>query len=306
MLRASATGFSKPTFNLLNYSKGYFRNDLIPNASDGYTLSQLGTNSTGGIVVDTGYIKYTVNGFGQGALGNTTLGVGIMFDTTGTGNYGVDDMFRPGTPWEAYALFINDSYYLGGSDGENYPSGTHYFTQTTKIWNLSANNVNHIVCLKGSESTGFVVLQYMTVKNELAIRIRLSYTNTTGSAVTVKASREVDPDTEANSTGSYATNNYRGYGSLSSTSFVYGQGTTVGKILALYALPTSYTRNTSVYSGWPLYNFTDFLSGRDNGNGDHGIAVAWDAGSVAAGATVHFDCAYICGLDIAKLAKTIG
>jgi hypothetical protein len=302
----SSAFHARPVATSLKYGSALFRGDLVPNANDSYTLSQLGASGSGKVVVDTGAIKYSVNGFGQGALGDGSTGPGIMFDVTGTSTYGVDDMFTPGTPWEGYAVLVNDSYYLGGSDTSNYPDGTQYFTQTTNIWNLSSGTTKHIVCLKGSAATGYLVIQHMSIAKETAVRIRLSYTNTTGSAVTVKGSREVDPDVEANSTSVYATNNYRGSSPLSADNFVYGQGQSTGKLLGIYCMPTTYTHTTSVNSTWPAYDFPLMLGGNNSGNGDYGIAAAWNAGTVAAGATVNFDCAYVCALNVAGAIKMIG
>jgi hypothetical protein len=286
-----------------------FRTDLIPNSGDGYTLSQLGSGTSGGVTIDTGFIKYVVNGSNQGALGNGATGPGIQFDVTGSGSYGSDDMFTPGTPWEAFVFYINDSYYLGGSNSPDYPQGTQYFTNhTTTKWDLSRNNVKHVVCLKGAAAQGYIVLQYMTVGRELAIRMRMSYTNTTGSAVTVKAGRVVDPDVEYASAGTYNTINNRGFGTLSAKTFVSGVGASTGKILALYAMPGSLTQNTSVYSGWPSagYDLATLLSDNDADNGDRAIGVAWDAGTVASGATVVFNCAYLCGTSLSTIQRSMG
>ena len=68
--RSYSSGFhTRPIASSLKYGSALFRGDLIPKASDSYTLSQLGSGSTGNVLVDTGGIKYTVNGYGQGALG---------------------------------------------------------------------------------------------------------------------------------------------------------------------------------------------------------------------------------------------
>lgn len=296
----------RPLSSSMVHGSGLFRSDLIPSSGDSYTLSQLGSGTTGaGITVDTGYMKYVINGgLNQGAIGSGDVGTGIQFDETGTGTYGSVDVITPGTEWESFAFYIDNSYYLGGSNSANYPGTTHYFnTQTTTIWNLSTGNKKHVVCLKGAADKGYVVIQYITVGKELAIRMRMSYTNTTGSSVTVKAARLADPDQDS---GGPDTNNTRGYDTLPVGRFVSSTGATNSKIFAVYIPPTGTVTNSTVFSSWPGYDISTMLSDSDSSNGDHAIGVAWDGGTVAAGATVNFNCAYLCGSSLAAMKKSMG
>jgi hypothetical protein len=276
----------------------------IPNASDSYTLSQeLSTPNNTMATISNGYIRYTVNGNNrpQGQIGNASTGPGIQFDSTGTGNYGTDDYIRPGTPHEAYGFYVNNTTWIGG---DNSGSGS-YLAGSTTMWNKSTASLNHVICMRGNQANGFVVTQYQTYPNEALIRMKMSYTNTTGSAVTLKAYRGCDPDVGAIQYGIYNTTNYRGYSSVPATDIVVAEESQTGKPIALYVPGNGYAHNTAVISAWPSQAVDTMLSGTNNGNGDYAIYAAWDFGTVAAGATVAVCCYYILGTNIGDVVTSI-
>jgi hypothetical protein len=133
--------------------------------------------------------------------------------------------------------------------------------------------------------------------------MRMSYTNTTGSAVTVKAARLADPDQDS---GGSDTNNSRGYNTLPANRFVSSTGASNSKVFAVYIPPTGTTTNSTVFTTWPAYDISTMLSDNDDGNGDYAIGVAWDGGTVAAGATVNFNCAYLCGSNLGRIQGSMG
>jgi len=305
---------------------------LIPVSSDGYTLSQLGSPDSPGTAytIENGYIKYVVNGAGYGALGNsgndsvsgnTNPTAGLQLDPYGRGNYGVDDFIDPGNPVEYYQFEINSgAIQLIGNNSTDF--GNIVNDTTINTWQPAANRV---VVQTGSEAEGFAVIQYLTMPNEPVIRIKMSYTNTTGSAVTLRAARGTDPDQDSFSHGSSQTDNLRGLGSISGTDISYALGPLSGKAIAIYCPGDGYTHNTAIIGtgigtgggegGLFTYNINQILNNVDSAgdpvpdnipDSDIGMACAWDVGTVNAGATVDLYCYYVLGNHIENIASKLG
>ena len=276
-----------------NPDTGFYFPQPIPVAADGYALSQLGAAGSGSYVVANRWIQYTVNGVGEGALGNGSTGPGLKFAPAGDFSYGVDDYITPGSPWEAYSFEINGgAWSVGGSNIGG-------FGGTTNIWDVSATGKRHFVIKRGSAGTGFVVVEYLSYNDDPMIRMRMSYTNTTGSAVTVRAMRGIDPDPDVFAFEEYDSDNSRGFpGRVSATDLVTGLGVNSGKPVSLYIPGSGYTHNTAILASWPTYNITAMLSGQNDGYGDYAITGAWNIGTVAAGATVKVHCFWICGNNL--------
>lgn len=279
----------------------------IPSSGDSYTLSELGTAANTMATISNGFIQYTVNGGpAKGQIGNGTTSPGIKFDPNGGGNYGNDDYVSPGTPYEAYGFQVNSgsgNVWIGGVNSDH---NTDFLPGNTTMWDLSSGSTKHIVCMRGNEANGFVVTQYMTKDVEPVIRIKMSYTNTTGNSATVKCFRGCDPDVGAIQYNVYNTLNYRGYGSISSSDIVVAQETNTNKPFALYANGNGYTHTTAILSSWPTLNISAMLAGTDDGNGDHAMFMAWDFGSILNGSTVNVCCYYIIGSNIDRVIGTIG
>ena len=274
----------------------------IPTSSDNYTLAQLGTPNNTMAIIDNGYIKYSVNGGpAKGQIGNGSTTPGIMFDSTGTGNYGVDDYIRPGTPYETYGFYVNNTTWIGGDN-----SNSHTWTSNaTLMWNKSTTGLGHVICLRGTTANGYVVTQYQTYAGEAIIRIKMSYTNTTGSAVTLKGYRGCDPDVGYYLYSTYSTTNYRGYSTIAATDIVVAEEPNTNKPIALYIPGNGYTHNTSILASWPSQDVSTMLTGFTSGNGDYAMFGAWDFGTVAAGATVYVCCYYVLGTNISGVLNTI-
>ena len=162
-----------------------------------------------------------------------------------------------------------------------------------------------VICRRGNTTDGYVVVQYQTYTGESLIRMKMSYTNTTGSSVTLKAYRGCDPDVGAIQYGAYNTHNYRGYGSVPATDIVVAEETNTNKPIALYAPGNGYTHNTSILSNWPSQAIDTMLSGITQGDGDNSMFIAWNFGTVSAGATVYVCCYYVLGTNIGSVVNTI-
>lgn len=270
--------------------------------TDGY-ITELGNDTwtNDQYIVDNGYIKYMINGVGQGALGDGgTTGsgnLGIKYDPTGQGNYGVDDYLTPGIPWEAFAM-SGDGVQIGGS---NTSHGS--FPANAKVWQVSTDN-NHYVVLVGNATDGWGIVQYMTYPGESVIRMKLSYV-ATADRTSVKIMRGTDPDVDVLAHGTYVTTNTKGFGSIPSSDIVYAIGNYSGKPLSLYIPGNNYTHNTAISSSWPTYDYDMILSGRNNGTGDYAILAAWDLGSMLTGQQAGVCAYYICGTSVQETVEKI-
>ena len=284
--------------NCLN--KGYKFPLLIPKASDGYTLSQLGTAQLGAYpwTIDTGYIKYLINGqgrgvFGKGVLGDTSPSLYmLLYDPTGAGNYTYnlhDDCFQPGTPHEMGAVFVDNVFALGG--GNEAPDKVGTANGTVRSWQMSDGR---IVVLMGNTAYGHAVFQYYSCPGTSIVRMHMSYTNTTSASHTVKMQRGGDPDF-----GQFPTTNGRGIAPASPTNVVYSVDPVQNRTLAIYSSGNGYTMNSSIEDNWPLYNPGEVLQGTaPTTSGDYSIYNAWDLGTVAPGQTVFVTCFYIVGVGL--------
>lgn len=259
-----------------------------------------GTPTNSKYTVSNSYIRYTINGYGEGALGDGFTGLGLQYDPSGTGSFGTDDYIRPGTPWEAYGVQAGTAI-IGGSNSAYTPD----FPNDALVWKFGGTS-NHHVVLRGSEATGYVIVQYMTFPGEPIIRIKMTYQNTTGSAKNVKMMRGVDPDIDSLVYYTPNTNNRRGYGAIPATDLVYSMGTYSGKPLSLYLPGNGYTHNTAVIRSWPTFDFDSILAGVDNGDGDSSILGAWNIGSVPNGQSASVCCYYICSNNVAGIVSAIG
>jgi flagellin-like hook-associated protein FlgL len=266
----------------------------IPSASDNYSLSQLGASSNNSYVVDTGFVKFTVNGMGSGALGNGGSGPGLMFDPSGNSNFGVEDYISPGTPFEGYSVVAGANTIKGSNEAS-------ITSPATKIWRVDPTT-NEYVVLRGSQSTGFVTLQYMAKQGEPVIRMKMSYTNTTGSNKAVSMMRGMDPDVDVRAHNAYSSINTLGAPGIPTTDLVNSIGTYSGKALSLYIPGNGYTHKVAIISSWPEYDPVDILAGGAASDSvtphDWAIEGAWNIGTVANGQTVSVDAYYIAGTNI--------
>lgn len=278
--------------------------ELFPayTVTDGY-ITQLGNDTwtNDQYIVDNGFIRYMINGIGQGALGDGNppgpTALGIKYDPTGQGNYDVDDFLTPGTPWEAFAM-SGDGVQIGGAN-----TGAGGFPANAKVWPIGGLS-NHYVLLVGDAVSGWGIIQYMTYPGESVIRMNMTYIATANRA-SVKMMRGMDPDVDVLAHGTFVTINVRGAEGVPANDLVYSEGQFTGKPLSLYVPGNGYTHNTAIISSWPTYNYDLILSGRDDGTGDYAILGAWNIGALAQGESASVCCYYICSTDVAQTVEKI-
>jgi len=279
-------------------NSGYTFPLLIPSATDGYTLSQLGTAQLGAYswVLDTGYIKYLINGQGRGVFGTGIYGPTspsqfmLLYDPTGLGNYSYglyDDCFQPGTPHEMGIFQVDNAVLLGGG---NEQAGGTLVNNTVRSWQEPDGR---IVVLMGGTTYGHAVFQYFSYPGESIVRMQMSYTNTTATSHTLLAQRGGDCDFDQ-----FPTSNGRGISPTAPSNVAFSIGEVSGKSVCVYTPGNGFTCNTSIISAWPLYNPATVLTGQNSGTGDYSAYTAWDLGTVAPGQTVYVTCFYIVGLGL--------
>lgn len=288
-------------------NSGYRFPLLIPQPADNYTLTQLGTAQTGphAWTVDTGYIKYLINGqgkgvFGRGIAGDTSPSLFmLLYDSSGTGNYTYnlhDDCFQPGTPHEMGGVFVDGSLALGGGNEPGGPAGSA--NGTVRSWQMSDGR---IVVLMGNTNAGHAVFQYHSCPGQSIVRMHMSYTNSTSSPHSIKFQRGGDPDF-----GQYPTNNGRGISPVPATNVVYSIDPGENRSVSVYTPGNGFTVNSSISAMWPVYDPNQVLSGEAPATqGDYSIYNAWDAGTVAPGQTVYVTCFYILGIGLGAFPSYI-
>lgn len=286
--------------NCLN--AGYKFPLLVPKESDNYTLTQLGTAQTGAYAwtIDTGYIKYLINGqgrgvFGRGVVGDTSSNLYmLLYDPTGNGNYTYslhDDCFQPGTPHEMGAVFVDNNFALGG--GNEAPDKVGFANGTVRSWQM---NDGRIVVLMGNNIYGHAVFQYYSCPKTSIVRMHMSYTNTTPVSHSIKMQRGGDPDF-----GQFPTTNKRGLAPAAATNAVYSVDPIQNRTLVIYTPGNGYTTNSSIESAWPLYDANKVLQGAEPlDQSDYSIYNAWDLGTVAPGQTVYVTCYYVVGIGLTE------
>lgn len=309
---------------------------LIPQASDGYTLSQLGTpDATAGWGTNDRYyqsdwVRILINGQGRGVLGTGANGLSstnfqLLANTTGNGTFSYStyaDAFQPGTPhetgffWARTASGGGTLYHIGGSNNTTSIGGISA-NGTTYSWRRSSadTDVNDTrVILMGNLNGGHVVIQYKiyngasgTQTSGKVVRMLHQYTNTTGATRYVSFQRGGDVDFNA-----YTTDNTR-----VSDQLTHSRGTSNSQTLAVYLPPSTSTaaisptpsaRNTLIANSFTIYNPESIAAGtvaRANGSADTSIYMAANWGAVASGATV-FACGYyVYGTSVTDMTNQI-
>lgn len=323
-----------PSYSIVNGN--CFDMTLIPESSDSYTLSQLGTALTGtwGTSVSDRYmssnwITILMNGQGRTCLGTgggsfTSTNYQLNFDVDGNGSFSFstyDDAFQPGTPHEAGLFWSRTAssggtlYTLGGSNNTSNVGGSNQ-NSTVRGWKRSSSNAfynNARIFLCGNTTAGHAVFQYQlfngatdTNQSGKVVRILHQYTNTTSSNRWISFQRGGDVDFS-----SYSTNNVRSSNQLTYSYARYGSPQrTLGVYLPANGtdgISGTPTRNTVIATSFTLYNPPVLATGssRSNGLQDTSIYMAADWGQVAPGETVYACGYYVVGLGVTDMQEQI-
>jgi len=253
---------------------------------DGNTLL-VGVNQGGSIVEST-----------VGGPTPTSPFIGIQYDSTGTGNYGLGyDFITPGDPYQYYAVGVGGSYAQNSYDRGNNLGMSTVNTSTASTLQTTSTGGNYLG-LGVSQTLSFQ--KSGTGSGVIAYNVQLK--NTTGATLpNVAYSTGLDPDQDVYFDGNYATAN-----NIVSKNYLYATGTATAWTIGI--------ANTSAYTptgtwvadeGWDYGGDTDpyittygTASGSLVGAGyanyaDDTINMDWQLGDLAPGATIDLTYDYV-------------
>ena len=150
--------------------------------------------------------------------------------------------------------------------------------------------------------TGWLLIEYALLPNTpiLAMRHSVVFDQPVERLL---LGRGTDPDPDFVKHSTFNTLNSRGVGSIPANQIAVSRGPVTGAPQALFAPGTGYTVNAGVCNEW--HAFLDVLNGRDDGDGDYSIDVAWDVGSVDAGEVVTVCAYYVFGTDDKAIIEAV-
>jgi len=231
------------------------------------------------VAIQNSYVQAGVSDYGTlGSNGNTPPG--ILYDVSGSANYGINDFLTPGTPFEGFYLTAS-----GYSNGANNDGSSGFGTTSPTL--LTATSASW----SGSDSIFGVSNTYTvaTIGAKSVIAVQTVLTNLSGAALTaVQFLRTLDPDPDVNAFGSYYTTN-----TVVSDDQSCGTGPSSGEMICIYS-DSSITHKAGVSAGWTT-DPASYLAGLNDGNGDFAIGLAFNIGDIAAGDSVTLNYDYVLG-----------
>lgn len=233
-------------------------------------------------LLQNAYVKAGVSDYGT--LGsNENTSPGILFDSTGTSSYGINDFLTPGTPFEGFYITSTSparSYYSNNSGG-----GVFSFV-------LTQNSATSVTAEGVSSDNLFGIkneYSLTTVGGRSVIAITTTLTNKSDLGLTgLKFLRTTDPDPDVNAYNSYSTDNV-----VVSADEACGTGVSSGQTICIFT-DSAFTHKAGVSSGWSQ-DPNDYLVGTNSGNGDFAIGVGFDLGGLGAGQSLTLTYGYALG-----------
>lgn len=249
--------------------------------------------------LEDGYVMAGVSDYGT--LGsNKQTSPGILFDPTGTANYGTNDLLLPGTPYEGF--FITSS-------GGNYQSTNIKVTgplTSFATFSLTQNAANSVTAVSTSLDglLGISSLYTLTtVSGRAAIEITTTLVNNSAATLSDLAFlRALDPDPDFSSNGSYDSVNV-----VLSTDQACAEGAISTQAICIFSM-SPYAHQAGVSTPTWEVAPVSYLGGINGGNGDNLIGIGFDLGSLVAGGSLTFTYGYALGetLTIASTLPTSG
>lgn len=245
--------------------------------------------------LEDGYVMAGVSDYGT--LGsNKQTSPGILFDPTGTANYGTNDLLLPGTPYEGF--FITSS-------GGNYQSTNIKVTgplTSFATFGLTQNATNSVTATSTSLDglLGISSLYTLTtVSGRAAIEITTTLVNHSTAALNDLAFlRALDPDPDYSSNGSYDSVNV-----VLSADQACAEGAISTQAICIFSTSTFSHQSGVSTSLWEV-SPASYLGGINGGNGDNLIGVGFNLGTLGAGGSLTFTYGYALGETLA-IASTL-
>jgi len=229
------------------------------------------------------YLKVGVND--SGGLIDSSFNVGITYDKDGTATFPSYDFLKPGTPFEFGSVGYNNNstaygHYYGNTIGgttTNTSAGTTFSTHTV-----------------GSYGSLGITQDLWFSKDGGTIYFDVKLTNlSTDLLSSVVYARGLDPDQDVYAGGGYVTSN-----SIVTPDLVTGTAPLTDWTIGIFS-DSLYSHTPTIRSYWPYADPYGLLAPHDDGYGDYSINMAWNIGSLAAGATAGITFEY-------RIAKTKG
>ncbi len=240
-------------------------------------------------VLQNDYVLAGISDYGTlGSNGN--IPPGILYDSTGKRNYGINDFLTPGSPFEGFYL----SSATGGYFYANNAYGTNAFS--VSVAQNSPFSATSFSLFGGLSITNDYILT--TYGGRSVIAVTTTVTNTGSRELQDLAFlRTLDPDPDVNAYGSYFTEN-----AVLSKSQACGTGTNSGETICVFTTDKNFAHNAGVSNYWS----TDpslYLAGVNDGNGDYAIGLGFGLGNLGAGQSLSFTYGYSLGATFDTAAK---
>ena len=268
------------------------------------------TVSTVPLILQGDFVKIGVNNVGTiGSNGNTTPG--IQYDNTGTRTFNpAYDYLTPGSPFEGFTVkYTNDAGVTVSKMNNNamYTSPQITGGVLTNYSGIAYGGVtfDNRVVWTGS-TTDFTLTNDVRFNNPdkvVDIKTKLS---TTVNMTNLYFGRYTDPDARAAAGDSSATTNTLGFSPIGVKNVVFSEALVSKYALGLYTAATN--SGAGISSTWTT-DPANYYTGTNGGNGDYTIGLGFFLPTLAAGAEVTFEYAYIFGpstLDAGTTAVTSG
>lgn len=252
------------------------------------------------VAVQDGFVKAGVND--RGTLGSGgSASPGILYDSSGAGNYGINDFLTPGSPFEGF--------YITGDNGLGYcsnNSGVDCVFATSSPTAISSTQASW----QGTSGDGNLTVTnaytLTTLGGRSVISISTTLTNNSGGTLSgLEFLRTLDPDPDVNAFNVYNTDN-----TIVSDDQACATGTASGETICIFSFsPFGHKAGVGAPAGFDSSSFeiwdtspADYLAGVDAGNGDNSIGMGFMLGDLGAGSSVTFDYGYALGGSLAIAA----
>lgn len=251
---------------------------LLAGAACGLLLS---ASAWAALTLENNWVQAGVSDFGTlGSNGSTSPG--ILYDPTGTSNYGVNDFLTPGSAFEGFYLTSDQGDWYGNNDYWGSTYGTWALTQVSPAEGTA----------EATSSDGLVKTRHEYQLTEsggiVRIAIKTTITNESANLITgLKFLRTLDPDPDVNVYGDFDTKNV-----VVSAARACGTGLSTDQTICIDTAGSPYTFRAGVSAGWSE-DPSAYLGGLDDGDGDYAIGLAFDIGTLAAGASAVLEYSYI-------------
>ncbi len=236
------------------------------------------------VILNGNFLRVGVND--SGGLIDSGFTVGIDYDKTGTSSWTGFDFLKPGTPYEFYSVGYNDTsaqagYYYGNPLGST-------TTDTSAGGILSTHTAGGVFGSLGLKQD----LSYAAGSGFIDFSVTLTNMSDVALSKVVYA-RGLDPDQDVYAGGGYPTTNI-----IQSGDLVTGSAPITDWTIGIFS-NSAYAHTPTIQSNWPNGEPYHLLTPHNDGNGDWSINMAWDIGTLAAGASATIDFQY-------RIAQTKG